>query len=335
MIDPATTAMFAEAASAADGIERQLVQNAATLAALAAALRDQPPPFVITCARGSSDHAATYAKYLFETRLGWMTASAAPSVSSIYHATPAMRGALFIALSQSGRSPDLVATLTMARKQGARTLAIVNDASSPLAQNAEFVLPLHARTETSVAATKSYIGMLFTILWLVETVRGENTEWVAALPAQTRAAWDLDWSALVSRFRDASSLFVLGRGPGLGVAQEAALKFKETAAIHAEAFSAAEVRHGPMALAAAGMPMLVFDAGDEASAEVARFVDYAEGLGCDLLVTGRDLPEIRAHSLVQPILQVQSFYRAVCTIACLRGRDPDAPPFLSKVTATV
>lgn len=335
MTTAADTIMFAEAASAYAGVERQLRSNAARIADIVQSLRAKPPTMVVTCARGSSDHAATFAKYLFETRLGWVTASAAPSVSSIYHAPLALEGALFVALSQSGRSPDLLAALDQAGKSGARTLAIVNDEASPLASMAQFTLPLHAGPELSVAATKSFIGTLFALLWLCTALEGSDPAVLELAPAKLREAWQLDWSALSDRLAARENAFILGRGPALGIAQEAALKLKETCGLHAEAFSTAEVRHGPMRLAAQGMPMLVFRSPDAAAAEVDAFVAHADALGVDMLVTGRELPILDAPPPLAPILQVQSFYRAVEALARARGQNPDQPPLLAKVTATV
>ena len=159
---PADTLMHQEAAQASTIIADQYARNADTVKALADDLRRTPPPFVVTCARGSSDHAATYAKYLFETQLGVVTASASPSVGSVYEASQRLEGALYVVISQSGKSPDLLRNATAAKAAGARVVAIVNVADSPLAQLADTVLPLRAGPERSVAATKSYLCLLYT-----------------------------------------------------------------------------------------------------------------------------------------------------------------------------
>ena len=158
------TLMHAEAAQAADVVAAQFARNHDVVAALAADLRRNPPPFVVTCARGSSDHAATYAKYLFETQLGIVTASASPSVGSVYETPQQLRGALYLVISQSGKSPDLLRNAEAARDAGARVVALVNVEDSPLAQFADTVIPLHAGPERSVAATKSYLSSLSAIL---------------------------------------------------------------------------------------------------------------------------------------------------------------------------
>ncbi|MBV8342247.1 MAG: SIS domain-containing protein, partial [Gammaproteobacteria bacterium] len=263
--------MYREAAQAPDAVREQLQANAASVRSLAERLRAQPPRAVVTCARGSSDHAATFARYLIETRLGLLTSSAAPSVSSVYAAAPDLSGTLMLAISQSGASPDLLAAVSSARAAGARIVALVNTEASPLAQLADDLLPLRAGEERSVAATKSFIASLAAVVQLVASW-SRDAQLSAALeqaPELLRGAWQLDWSAAVTRLTSARDLYVVGRGLGLAVAQEAALKLKETCSLHAEALSAAELRHGPMALVQRGFPLLIFTQDDETRAGVA------------------------------------------------------------------
>jgi glutamine---fructose-6-phosphate transaminase (isomerizing) len=339
-----STLMFREAHSAAALIAAQREANAAVVARLAASLRAQPPRFIVTCARGSSDHAATFAKYLFETQLGLCTASASPSVSSVYAAPLQMQGALFVAISQSGKSPDLVRNAQAAREAGARVLALVNVEDSPLAAAAHEVIALGAGPERSVAATKSYLCTLSALIQLaaVWSGRRELDHALGALPAALQHSWALDWSALADGLADAHNLFVLGRGLGLGAAQEAALKFKETSGLHAEAFSAAEVKHGPMALIGRGFPLLVFaqDDGTQAGTLAAAAEFRARGAQVHVAApgdpSGSTLPLGPAvHPVCAPLLQVQSFYRACNALALRRGHNPDLPPHLNKVTETV
>jgi glucosamine--fructose-6-phosphate aminotransferase (isomerizing) len=338
MIDPAKTRMFAEASEAGAVVAAQLAANRDAVAAIAERLRRDPPRGVITCARGSSDHAATFAKYLIETRLGLPTASAAPSVASVYGAPSAAEGMLCLAISQSGRSPDLIATLEAAKQGGALAVALVNDPASPLAAAADHVLPLHAAPETSVAATKSFIASLAALTALV-AAWGEDETLARALmetPALLPRAWEADWSPLVVRLTTARGLYVIGRGLGLGIAQEAALKLKETCGLHAEAFSAAELRHGPMALVGPDLPLLAFRQSDETEESVDELVRDMTARGADVFVTGTDmLPSVSHDPALEPMLQIQSFYRAAVTLSVARGFDPDQPPHLAKVTETV
>lgn len=344
----ARTRMFAEAAEAADVVARQVERNADAVAALAARLRREPPAFVATCARGSSDHAATYAKHVLETQLGVVTASLSPSVHSVYAAPLHLRGALFLAISQSGRSPDLVRNAEAARAAGAHVVALVNAEDSPLAAAADTVLPLHAGSERSVAATKSYLASLAAVLQLAAAWKGDAAlrDALAKLPDALRSAWRSDWSTLTDGLADAHNLFVLGRGPGLAAAQEAALKFKETCGLHAEAYSAAEVRHGPMALVGPGFPVLAFAQPDESAAGTLALAREFRARGARVWVASDaddaasgswdHLPLPAApHPLCAPLLAIQGFYRAINALALRRGHDPDVPPHLNKVTETV
>ncbi|WP_312348985.1 SIS domain-containing protein [Stenotrophomonas acidaminiphila] len=334
------TLMFNEAASSASVIAAQFARNHERVRALAADLRQNPPPFVVTCARGSSDHAATYAKYLFETRLGLVTASASPSVGSVYEARQQLQGALYLVISQSGKSPDLLRNAEAAKAAGARVVALVNVEDSPLAQLADTVIPLGAGAERSVAATKSYLASLAAILQLCAYWRDDPTLIAAldALPAALAQAWQCDWSALTEGLVDAHNLFVVGRGPGLAAAQEAALKFKETCGLHAEGYSSAEVKHGPMALVGRDFPVLAFAQPDETGAGTRALADEFAARGARVWLAGEggDLPVAAApHPLCAPLLTVQSFYRAINALALRRGHNPDLPPHLNKVTETV
>lgn len=336
MIDPAATLMFAEAAEAPAAVARQSA-NRRVVGDLAARLRENPPPLVATCARGSSDHAATFAKYLFEIALGVPVTSIAPSTSSIYDAAPRLAGALCLAVSQSGRSPDLLAAADAARHAGALVAAMVNAEDSPLADAADAVLPLRAGPERSVAATKSFIGALAAILDLAAEWSGaaELRRARDAAPDALAQAWALDWSAVVETLADARGLYVVGRGIGLAAAQEAALKLKETCGLHAEAFSAAELRHGPVALVGPGFPVIAFRQADGAAPSVDAAMQAAAARGAPVLVAGRDLPVTDAPPVLQPMCQILSFYRAAAALSVRRGFDPDRPEALSKVTETV
>jgi glucosamine--fructose-6-phosphate aminotransferase (isomerizing) len=334
--------MFREAAEAAGVVRAQLERNREPARRLGAKLRDLAPRAVVTCARGSSDHAATFAKYLLETRVGVLTASAAPSVSSIYGAGPDLAQCLFVAISQSGQSPDLLANAQAAKQAGAYTVALVNDANSPLARASDHCLPLCAGEEKSVAATKSYIASLAAIAHLVAawTDDARLFEALDALPGQLERAWDLDWEAAAAKLVSANHLFVIARGVGLGVAQEAALKFKETCGLHAESFSSAEVRHGPQALMRDAFPALFLAQDDETRPGLEALAGEWVARGLDVIVAGCDvrgatvLPTLAADAALQPILLAQTFYRLANAVAIARGHDPDSPPNLRKITET-
>ncbi len=337
--------MLQETAEAPVAVRRLLEANAGPCADLVARLRASPPHFAVTCARGSSDSAATYAKYLLEIRLGLVTASVGPSVSSVYGARPRMADALFLAISQSGRSPDVVGLAQTARADGALTVAVVNDASSPLAERCEVILPLHAGPERSVAATKTYLASLAAILQIV-AIWSDDRELGQALqhlPADLAAALRQDWQPLAAPvLENAGGLYVVGRGAGYAAAQEAALKLKETCGIHAEALSAAELMHGPLTLAGPDFPVMVFAQRDEALSSLSELARTLAARGVPVLAAGSldgggfvHLPAASdLHPFTQPIAVIQSFYPFVERLARARGRDPDHPPHLRKVTET-
>jgi glucosamine--fructose-6-phosphate aminotransferase (isomerizing) len=335
--------MFREAARASDAVRAQLACDAAAIAAIGAEVRRLAPRTVITCARGSSDHAATFAKYLIETRAGVLTASAAPSVSSVYGVSQDLRGSLFIALSQSGRSPDLLASVAAAKAAGATILALCNSPDAPLIAAADLVIELRAGVETSVAATKSYLATLAALVRMVAAWT-QNTALAAALdqlPEMMDQSWALDWSAALPTLESAEHLYVIGRGLGLGAAQEAALKCKETCGLHAEAFSSAELRHGPYALSGPGFPALLFAQHDATQAGIENLGAELARRNVPVLIAGAEvagtvgLPTIEATPEIAPILLVQSAYRMIATLAVRRGFDPDHPAHLRKVTETV
>ena len=340
---PETTLMFQEARSAGAAVARGLAANAAAIGTLAERLRARTPPVIVTYARGSSDHAATYAKYLFETLFGIPTASGAPSAASIFGAPTVRSDAMCLAISQSGRSPDILAGVEAHKRAGNLVVALVNDEASPLAGRADVVLPLRAGPERSVAATKSFVASLALLALLAATWArdGALERSVRDLPDDLPVAFDRDWSSAMPHLVAARSMFVLGRGFSLAVAQEAALKLKETCALHAEAFSAAEVRHGPMTIVGKGFPILGLATSDAAGdgvcglagllAERGALVDVADPAGRP---GAASLPAFRTHPAVEPILMIQSFYRFVNALSIARGLDPDAPPHLLKVTRT-
>ena len=341
--DPERTLMFCEAQESSSVVRRQRERNAGILAELGERLRASAPRAVVTLARGSSDHAATFARYVIETRAGVLTSSASPSVASIYEATPDLRDTVVLAISQSGRSPDLLNAAERASANGALLVAMVNDDRSPLAELTEVVIPLCAGAEQSVAASKSFVAALAATLDLLAAWTNDDDidSALSSLPDQLAEAWELDWSAALPILADGNAMFVVGRGHGLGIAQEAALKLKEMCSIQAEAFSAAEVRHGPMAIVHDGYPVLLFGQADASLDGVLELAHEFAGRGAEVISAG--LPEapgtalrtVAAHPLTQPILEIASFYRLANALALARGNDPDRPPHLSKVTETL
>jgi glutamine---fructose-6-phosphate transaminase (isomerizing) len=321
-----------EAREAAAGARRQLVTCAPILGELAKRLRAAPPPLVITCARGSSDHAATYGKYVIETTAGNLVASVGPSVASMYHRVPVgLANALFIAVSQSGKSPDVLQLTEAAKRGGALVVGIVNDEASPLAQLCDLVLPLCAGEERAVAATKSFLlsGLAFLQIAAAWTGDGALVDAVARAPELFEAACEAPWD--LTSLATATSLYVVGRGVGLGAAQELALKLKETCRVHAEAFSTAEVLHGPVALVDRDYPIIAIEQADQTAAANRDVLAKLTAMGATL----HRCPALDAPAIIAPLCQVQSFYLGVPALAAARGLDADAPSHLKKVTETL
>ncbi|MBS0373922.1 MAG: SIS domain-containing protein [Proteobacteria bacterium] len=335
--------MFREAASAGEVVRAQLAADADLYASLGTTLRSLAPRAVVTCARGSSDHAATYAKYLIETRVRVLCASAAPSVASVYGIGQDLDGCVLLAISQSGRSPDLIATVERARACGATVVALCNTPDTPLVAAADHVIPLRAGPERSVAATKSYLATLaalarFVAAWTDDAVLARD---LGGLPAALDRAWQLDWSAALELLAGVEHLYVVGRGLGLAAAQEVALKFKETCGLHAEAFSGAEVRHGPFALLGRRFPAMILAQHDATHDGLAALALDLVRQGVPTLVAGAaaagatELPTVACRAELEPMLQVATAYRLLAELAVRRGLDPDQPPHLRKVTETV
>lgn len=337
------TRMLAEAREAPQAVARQLGEDEARWQGFGELLREQPPSALLTIARGSSDHAAHYAAYLVMARLGRLVTSMPMSLVTLYQSRIQCEGLASFAFSQSGQSPDLVGPTRYFRAGGAITCAFVNDANSPLAQAAQWVFPLHAGQEASVAATKSFIAQLVAGARLVAAWQDDAALQLALLqlPACLERAVATDWSPAVDALRAVDRLFVVGRGLGLPVALEAALKFKETCGIQAEAFSGAEIQHGPMALIEEGYPLLVFAPRGPAQAGLLELAQAMRVRGARVLLAapagtpGADLLLVEGpHAELDPVCAIQGFYPMVEALARARGNDPDRPRHLQKVTRT-
>lgn len=326
-----------------DAVDRLLSRGDATVREMASQIRDYDPRLLLSVARGSSDHAATYLKYASELLLGLPMASVGPSIKSIYDVDLSGAGALCLSVSQSGKSPDIVALTEAFTRTGAYTVAITNNAESPLAGVTTATLPIHAGPELSVAATKTFVTSLVAGLWLLAELKGD-TELLAAiraLPPQLAQATGCDWSAAADAITG-QSLFTLGRGPSWAISNEAALKFKETSQIHAESYSAAEVLHGPVSIVEPAFPVIAFAARDAAEAAVAEVCDALADKGAAVFATtprvtrATALPNVATdHWLTDPIASIVSFYGMVESVAARRGINPDAPRHLKKITETV
>jgi glutamine---fructose-6-phosphate transaminase (isomerizing) len=338
------THMLREIAEIPEATERLLETSGSALAEAGAALAALDPAFLTTVARGSSDHAAAFLKYAVELTAGIPVASLGPSIASIYGARLKLAKSASISISQSGKSPDIVAMANSVRNGGALTIAITNTAGSPLAQVCDHAIDIRAGVERSVAATKTFVASAVAGLAILGHWVGDATLLAALkeLPQHFSRAIACDWMEVAGALKDASSLFILGRGPSAAIANEAALKFKETSGMHAEAYSAAEVMHGPMALVGKGFPVLALAARDRSEASMIDAANQLADKGGAVFVTSqlntraKPLPfAATGHPLTDPLALIVSFYGFIEAFARHRGLNPDEPRHLRKVTETL
>jgi glucosamine--fructose-6-phosphate aminotransferase (isomerizing) len=333
--------MEAEARETPVVAARIVAQQSELLKGLGSRLRQMSPRYVLAAGRGSSDAAALLAKYLFEMRLGLPTVSVAPSVHSIYGAKLRLEKALLLAISQSGRSPDLVDFCRSAAGPDVLRVGLVNDAGSPLASAVDVLVPLEAGPERSVAATKTCIAAMTMVLGLVAHWRRDG-DLIAAFersPDVLADALAQDWSAAGTFLDGDGPVYAVGRGPGLAIAAEAALKLKETNGLHAEAVSAAEIRHGPLALAGPDLRVIVFAQRDAAlDGLLQTAADLAQKGSRVMLISaaGSSATPVKpdTEATLELLAMLLRFYLFASDGAVRRGRSPDHPPLLTKVTET-
>lgn len=327
--------MALEATEAPQRIAEQLAANAATVQQVVEHIRQRAPKFVYMVGRGSSDHAGVFAKYLIEIEVGLPVAAAAPSIASVYNKSLQLADALVLVISQSGRSPDILAQVDMAKRSGAMVVALVNDTTSPLAEQAHYTLPLHVGAEKAVAATKSYLATLSAILQLVSVWSGNQAlqQAVQQLPQSLQAAIELPQQLTAQALEKVAHLVVLGRGLGYAISREIALKLKEVCGIHAEAFSSAEFLHGPVTLVKNQFAIVDVTIEDESLSAHRSQIEDVRSRGAAIVQLHH--LGVNADARVLPLLVLQRFYLDVEVVARSRGINPDAPPGLNKVTKTV
>lgn len=338
------TQMYREIHEIPAAVDRLLGKGQDDMKRAAQALRDRNPAFLISVARGSSDHVATYFKYASELLTGIPVASVGPSVASVYGRQLKLAGSACISVSQSGQSPDIVEMARMARACGALSIAMTNDAASPLAEVGDHTLDLHAGPELSVAATKTFVTSAVSAIWLLAEWTGdaELLQAIKGLPEILEQAVQETWPSVATAFESRTSLYCLGRGPAYAISNEAALKFKETCQLHAESYSSAEVMHGPVSIVDRGFPVIALAAKDAAEDLMVQVADQICEKGASVFITSSKaksatvLPVVRTgHPLTDPIALIASFYAMVEAVSVSRGINPDTPRHLNKVTATV
>ena len=333
--------MLEEACEAPAALERMLASDGEVYDEIVARLKRSPPPFAFTVARGSSDHAATYAGFLFASRAGRLVATMPPSLWTRARSNLHLEGALALAVSQSGQGPDIIETARFARERGALAIAIVNDPASPLAEAAEFALDCRAGPERSIAATKSVICTLAVIARLTAawTEDAKLEDALSRLPEAVARAQALSWEqGVVDLFSDVPAGFIIGRGPGMAVVQEMALKLQELAGLFAIGMSSAEFHHGPKALLGPGGPALLLPS-EWTGEELERLIERAAGDPAMKVETIGRSPSFPCpeplHPDLDPILVLSAFHGAADALARSRGLNPDNPAGLQKVTKTL
>jgi glucosamine--fructose-6-phosphate aminotransferase (isomerizing) len=341
---PPGALMAAEIDEQPEALARLLDTGLPAIRSVAERIRAARPRFALLVARGSSDHAALYAKYLLEITLGLPVGLASPSALTVYAAAPRYAEVLWLAISQSGGSPDLVDSTAAARSGGALTVAVTNAASSPLAAEADAHVDVLAGPERAVAATKSYTSQLLALWLLVDAWRGGDGASARAVPGAVADALRRDEILEVARrYRFVEKLVTTGRGYAYPTAREAALKLMETSYLSAHPFSGADLMHGPLAMIDEDRPVLavvpdgrggaamrpVLARLAERRAEVCVIGDPSAAPGEGQVVPLPALPEE-----LSPIVQIVPPQRLAHALALSRHRDPDAPRGLSKVTHT-
>jgi glutamine---fructose-6-phosphate transaminase (isomerizing) len=326
--------MAAEIAEQPEALARLLRDGHRTAAEARAAIERYRPRFVVLAARGTSDHAALYGKYLAEVHLNLPAGLASPSTFTVYNARPDMRGVLFIAVSQSGGSPDLVESTQVARHCGALTIAVTNNPGSSLALAAAHHVDVHAGPERAVAATKTYTAQLLALHLLL--VGGE----ASAVPDAAAATLEhaADAHAAAARYISVDRLVTTARGFSYPTAREGALKLMETSYLAAQAFSGADLLHGPLAMIGPEVPVLAVTTPGRGSAAMVPVLERLAAADVDVLRVGSPdgLPVVidGVPELLTPILEILPLQQLAWRLAIDRGGDPDRPRGLSKVTKT-
>ncbi len=334
--------MLSESLDAPNRVDILLQSDQEIYGALGQRLRELDPSMVGTIARGSSDHAANYAAYLFPQCTGRVVASIPPSVVTILNAQLRLTGQFVLSLSQSGGSPDIISAQARARAGGALTAALVNEAASPLAQAAEVLLPQRAGPEKSITATKSVLCTLTGIARIAGEWSQDKSllRGLEGLPTSLHQAAQAGAKLNSGLLDGVSHAFVISRGLGFGAATELGLKFKETCGVHAEAFSAAEVRHGPREIVNKDYLVIALALPGSGEADVLKAAEELRAQGARVITVGRNqgefsLPEASDHRLM-PLLALQLLYPWIALCAKALGRNPDKPKTLAgKVIQTV
>ena len=305
---------------------------------------ERQPNFIMTAARGSSDHAATFLKYLFEIQLGVPVVSLGPSISSIYESKLSLKNSLCIGISQSGQSPDTLSVISSVKNKECITASFTNNINSPLAQKSKFPISLNAGNEKSVAATKTFVNSLIVCLVLVAKISKDDEllNKIHRLPKMLDKAIGIQWSDLKNELAKCNQLYTLGRGLSFAISNEASLKLIETCGIHASSYSSAEILHGPVEIVEKNYPVLAFISRDAAEYSISSVCENLADKKAKVFGTSKQLCVSKCldfvttgHPFTDPVALIASFYTFIENLALSRGRNPDQPRLLKKVTKTI
>jgi glucosamine--fructose-6-phosphate aminotransferase (isomerizing) len=330
-------------------LRNSMKQNKETIEKIVARLKENDIRHVIIAARGTSDHAAVYAKYVIEIKLGIPVSLAAPSVFTLYNRRLDMRNSLVIGISQSGRAADALEVLKAAREQGAPTIAVTNFEDSPLALESEFHLFCASGLEKSVAATKTFASQIYLLAQLIafwsgdEVFKKELAEVPDLIEKTFKSAEQIE--KVVQRYRFMNECFVLARGINYSIALESALKIQETTYVRAKAYATSDFHHGPFAMIDENMPVIIYAPKGPSLGDIKEMIKKLKSAGADILIVSND-PEMLAmgdssitipyvdNDFITPFLNVAVGQMFACDLALLRGLNPDSPRGLTKITIT-
>jgi glucosamine--fructose-6-phosphate aminotransferase (isomerizing) len=341
MVQAAQSHMLAETVGSPDVVKRLIENEGSTLAALGRRCRNRTPSLVATCARGSSDNAATFLKYALGIMTGTPVASIGPSVASVYGAPLRLDGAVLVTISQSGRSPELVSAQAAAKRAGALTVAFLNVTDSPVAAAADIVIPLHAGPEKSSSATKTFIASIAAATAFASAWAGDEklTDSLNGLHEALAANLKEDWSITDAALKEATSVYTFGRGPGYALAKEARLKFRETAGMGSESFTSVDLNQGPLRVLAGTTPTVAFIPDDAALTSNQQGLEKMVKAGAPVFTASprTDLPGTRlgavstGNGFTDTIAMAPALFRMVEHLTRLKGLDPDRPQYLAKI----
>lgn len=343
------TLMWKEILEQPEALQRCFEKNAGVIGEIVGILKKRDIRQVVLAARGTSDHAAVYGKYVIELLLGIPVSLAASSIFTIYHGSLSLGNCLVIGISQSGKAADVLEVLKSAKNSGAVTVGITNNPDSEIAREPEFFLNCEAGVEKSVAATKSFITQIFLLASLAAEWAGnyEIRKELNLVPEKLYGVFDSAGviESKAERYRFMNECFVLARGINYAVSLEAALKIQETTYARAKAFATSDFQHGPIAMIERDIPVMIFAPDGPSLKDVGSMLSKLGSEQIETIVvsnrkdilelgtTSFSIPET-SNDIISPYFNVAVAQMFACRLALAKGLNPDSPRGLNKVTVT-